>query len=579
MKTAMISRLSFVLVLVTVLAACAPATPQSSQTTGTGGQAPQQPAAAVPKTITIGLDEDIKNFWDSVTLGGGSGARELTNIFNAHLVAITNDGSPTPRLLAELPAFENGSWRVLPDGKMETTYKLRSNAFWHDGTPFTANDLAFSLQVNKDPEISNSNQDAMRLVERWEVTDPNTVVVTWRETYPFADRMEHRDLYPLPKHLLEQSYQNKDTFLLQPYFNADYVGLGPFKVARWETGSHIDFAAFDQYFMGRPRLDTIRVQFIPDKNTMVANLNAKTIQVMMTFGGIPEFEAMLGVKRSWEASGYGTIVMDPISYRFVEPQQYHNPSPADLKDPRVRQALLHGIDRPTFVNVMFGDLGIVADSWVHPTFGNYRQLQDSIVKYPYDVRRARALLEEAGWRPGSDGVMEKNGQKFNIAVRDQDGETEFLIVAASWKEIGVNATYEFRNAEALRDRQDRTTFSGADISSNPMGVAAVIRKTATNNIGTAENRWTGTNRGGYSNPAWDGLERRMLGALRESERLDLERELLRIYTSDLPLLPLYFRNDMVPVGGGLKGPVANTGVAHRGFITHTWNIHEWEIKA
>ena len=65
---------------------------------------------------------------------------------------------------------------------------------------------------------------------------------------------------------------------------------------------HIDFAAFDNYFLGRPKLDAIRVQFIPDKNTMVANLNAKAIQVMMTLGGIPEFEAMLGVKRDWEAT-------------------------------------------------------------------------------------------------------------------------------------------------------------------------------------------------------------------------------------------------------------------------------------
>ena len=70
----------------------------------------------------------------------------------------------------------------------------------------------------------------------------------------------------------------------------------------------------------------------------------------------------------------------------------------------------------------------------------------------------------------------------------------------------------------------------------------------------------------------------MLGAMDESARLDIEKDLLRIYSTDLPLLPLYFRLDMVPVGGGLKGPVANTGVAHRGFILHTWNVHEGEIR-
>ena len=72
--------------------------------------------------------------------------------------------------------------------------------------------------------------------------------------------------------------------------------------------------------------------------------------------------------------------------------------------------------------------------------------------------------------------------------------------------------------------------------------------------------------------------RRILGALEERTRLELEGELLRVYTTDLPVLPLYFRSDLVPVGGGLKGPVANTGVAHRGFVLHTWNIHEWAMR-
>ena len=574
----MLARFGFIAMVAVVLVACAPTAPSAS--TSGGRDQPASGARQGPKTITIGLDEEIKTLWDSITLGGGSGARELANIFNTHLVAITSDGSPTPRLLRELPSFDNGTWRVLPDGRMETTYKLRSDAVWHDGTPFTANDVAFSFQVNKDPEVSNSNQDTVRLVERWEPTDPTTIVVTWREAYPFADRMEHRDLYPLPKHLLEQSYTQgtKEAFLAQPYFNADFVGLGPFRVNRWESGSHIDFAPFDRYFLGRPKLDTIRVQFIPDQNTMVANLNAKAIQVMMTLGGVPEWEAMMALKRDWEASGYGTVMMDPISYRFVETQKLNSPQPPDIVDPRVRRALLLAIDREALARVAYAEFGLMADSWVHPAFGNYRLLQDAITRYPYDPRQASALLAEVGWRPGADGVLEKGGVKFNLTMRDTDGERDSLIVAANWKEIGIIGTREPRTAAALRDREDRATFTGVEISSNPMGAAAVIRRIASYNIPTAENRWTGTNRGGYSNPAWDELDLRMLGALQERQRIDVERDLLRIYMAELPLMPLYFRSDLVPVGGGLTGPVPNTGVAHRGFILHTWNVHEWDLK-
>ncbi len=570
------TQFSFVSIAVMVLMACAPGAGESTR----GQQDQTAPGARQgTKIISIGMDEEIKTLWDSITLGGGSGARELANIFNQHLVAITSDGSATPRLLTQLPSFDSGTWRVLPDGRMETTYRLRSDVVWHDGTPFTANDVAFSLQVNRDPEVPNSNQDAVRLVDRWEVTDQSTIVVTWRESYPFADRMEHRDLYPLPRHLLEQSYTqgSKEAFLAQPYFNAEYIGLGPFRINRWESGSHIDFAAFDRYFLGRPKLDAIRVQFIPDLNTMLANLNAKAIQVMMTLGGVPEFDAMMAIKRDWEASRYGTVLMDPISYRFAEPQKYHSPQPADLTDPRVRRALLLAIDREPLARTIFGEFGIVADSWVHPTFGNYRLLQDTITRLPHDPRQASALMAEAGWQRGADGVLEKGGMKFNLTMRDTDGERDSLIIASNWKEIGVIGSHEQRTAAALRDREDRATFTGVDISSNPMGAAAVIRRTATYNIPTAQNRWTGTNRGGYSNPAWDELDLRMLNSLQESQRVDVERELLRIAMAELPVMPLYFRWDLVPVGNGLKGPVPNTGVAHRGFILHTWNVHEWEL--
>jgi peptide/nickel transport system substrate-binding protein len=571
------ARFGFVVLVTMVLAACAPGGGSQSG----GGQQNQaaQPARATPKTITIGLDEETKSFWESITLGGGSGSRELADIFNQHLVAIRQDGSPTPRLLTELPSLEKGTWRVFPGGRMETDYKLRSDVFWHDGTPFTANDIAFSLQVNKDAEVPNSNQDAVRLVESWNVTDPTTIMVTWRESYAWPDRMEHRDLYTLPKHLLEQPYTTgtKEAFLALPYWNLEYVGLGPFRVNRWELGSHIDFAAFDKYFLGRPKLDSIRIQFITDQGTMLGNLNAKAIQVMMTLGGIPEFSAMTALKRDWEATGYGTVLMDPISYRFMEPQKYHNPTPSDLTDPRVRRALLLAVNRPELARLAFAEDGVVSNSWVHPNFPYFPQVQDVIPNYPYDTRQASQLLADAGWRPGSDGILEKGGQKFSMTMRDIDGERDSVIIASMWKEVGVLGAYERRTPAALRDREDRATFSGVDVGSNPMGVAAVVRRTATSNLPTAENRWTGTNRGGYSNPAWDALEPKLLAAIDERVRLNVERDLLSIYAAELPLMPLYFRFDMVPVGGGLKGPVPNTGVAHRGFILHTWNVHEWDL--
>ena len=574
----MIHTLRWALPLVVLIAmACSPAAPSRSGSGETGGASGG--SSSGPKSITIGLDEDLSNLWDAIQGGGGTGAREMANIVNAHLVAIQQDGSPTPRLLSELPSFERGTWRVLPDGRMETTYKLRPNVFWHDGTAFSSDDVIFSWQVGRDPEVPNGNQEATRLITRMEATDPNTIIATWESAYPYADRLEHRELYPLPRHLLETSYRGaKESFLNQPFFNQEFVGLGPYRIAKWESGSHMELAAFDKFFLGRPKIDSVRVQFIPDSNTMLANLRARSLNAMVTLGSAPDFEAMMALRREWEADRHGTVIMDPISYRFIEPQQYHNPYPSDLTDPRVRQALHLAVDRPELSRVAFGEFGTVADSWAHPSFTSYPQLKDAVTAYAHDPRRASQLLAEAGWRPGGDGVLEKAGQRFTLTMRDADGERDSVIIASQWKEVGIVGAYEPRNAAALRDRQDRATFTGVEVSSNPMGAAAVTRRSATYNIPTAENRWTGTNRGGYSNPAWDALDQRMLAALDDKTRLDVERDMLRLYTSEPWLLPLYFRNDLVPMGGGLQGIVANTGTSHRGFILHTWNIQDWDVQ-
>lgn len=564
--------IAFVVAL--LVAACAPA---GSGAGGGGTAASQTPTG--PRIVHIGLDEDMKHYWESLTAGGGSGAREMAHLLNQHLAAIDGEGNPHPRLLAELPSQDRGTWRVNADGTMETTWRIRPNIFWHDGTPFTVADLAFSWEVNRDREVPNSNQEAVRLIQRVEEQDAHTAVAYWTQLYAFADRLEHRELFTLPKHLLEKTYrESKEQFLNNSYFSTGYVGLGPFRVTKWEFGSGIEGAAFDQFFLGRPKLDLIRVRFIADNSTMLANLRARELQMMLTLGNGPAYDSMVLLKQEWEAAGYGTMYADPISWLFVEPQKVHNPQPADLTDLRVRQALLHTIDRENLVQATTADSGRVADSWVHPSFKTYGFLEQSMTKYPYDLRRASELFSQAGWRPGSDGVLEKNGQRFAPQARSRGVEREGLIVLDSWKRAGVAGEVEAFPDQMLRDTQARATFTGFDITSNPMGAAAASRRFAGYNIPTAENRWVGTNRGGFTHTEWDDLDRRVSLALDDRVRLELEKDLVRIFTAELPVLPLTYKFDTVPIGGGLTGVQPVTNVAHRGFILHTWNSHEWDVR-
>jgi peptide/nickel transport system substrate-binding protein len=319
--------------------------------------------------------------------------------------------------------------------------------------PFTANDLLFSYQVFRDPELPNSQQGVVKLMAGMEVVDATTVVVRWAGTYPYADRIELRELLVLPAHILQSVYQeDRQQFLAHPYFNAaDYVGLGPFRMVAWEGGSHLELAAYDQFFLGRPRLDRIRVLFIPDSNTLIANLKAGT--VLATFGSKKlDRDLLRTLRREWQERGEGTVVGMPSNYKFAEVQKFYSPQPSDLVDVRVRRALLHALDREELARAVWEDRALVADSWVNPTFTRYAELRDAISRYPYDPRRATALLEEVGWERGPDGLARKGGNAFAIKIRDMEGEKQPLIVADYWKAIGVAGSYEYESPTQLQDR-------------------------------------------------------------------------------------------------------------------------------
>jgi peptide/nickel transport system substrate-binding protein len=220
----------------------------------------------------------------------------------------------------------------------------------------------------------------------------------------------------------------------------------------------------------------------------------------------------------------------------------------------------------------------VADSWVHPKFPYFPQVEPALTRHTYDQRRASALLAEAGWQKGPDGLVAKGAEKFNVQIRYRDNETEATIIREAWKQLGVEGQLEHLSDQMLRDHAGRAQFSGFDVSNNPMGGLSAIRRLESVAVPTADNRWSGTNRGGYTNPAFDAVGDRFRVALEESQRVDLEKELVRIFSQDVPLLPLYYEIQSVPVGGGLTGVQSIIGIAHTGHVMHTWNVHEWDLQ-
>ena len=209
-------------------------------------------------------------------LDAGTSPYVPRRLFNATLALVDDKAIHRPGWQKRFPSsipIAGGCSRT--DG-METTYRLKPNLTWHDGTPLTAEDFVFSWRMYSPPELGHANRPPMPNMDEVLAPDPRTVVVRWNSPYPGADSISTRDqeLPPLPRHLLGAAFerQSMESFVTQSFWTRDYVGVGPYRVAQWEPGAFIEAAAFDNYALGRPKIDRIRLIFINDANTALANL-------------------------------------------------------------------------------------------------------------------------------------------------------------------------------------------------------------------------------------------------------------------------------------------------------------------
>jgi peptide/nickel transport system substrate-binding protein len=555
-----------------ILLATSCASPSSPSAPSRSGDTARQPAA--PKIITIGILREPNSFHPDLNQGTGAqgGNTQPLLIPHNYLVVQNDRGLFQPQLAAEQIAIERGTWQLNADGTMETTWKLRPNVRWHDGTPFTADDLLFSFTVYKDPAIPAAAGRALGLMTSATAPDAQTFVVRWSSPYVRAD--EAQGLIPMPRHLLEDNYRNdKTNFASSPRFTSEFVGLGPYRLVSWEGGVHMEFARFDDYFMGRPPLDRVVVRFLADANTMVANILSGAVDVLLPIG--VDLEAALELKRRWEGTGNQVTSESSGRLRHLEIQhraEYEQPKNGFTRT-GVRQAFYHAIDRRTLAGIMAGSPTALADSWFPPNHALRSQVEASIPQFPYDPGRAQQLLTEAGWSRGADGVLvhQATGERFEVLLHGSAStrtEREQHIIADGWKAVGAQVNQLIIAAALANDREYRSTLSGAGLIGVGYDAYYTDRLHSSFITGPA-NRWTGANRGGYSNPRVDALLDRLVVTIPPMERLELHKDLLREQMGDVAVMPLYWDIDPVLFVNGVRKVGGNAGV-------NTWNMFEWD---
>ncbi len=417
--------------------------------------------------------------------------------------------------LAPIPVLAE-SWQVAPDG-LTYTFKLRQNVKWHDGKPFTAEDVVFSFNEFM-PQVHSRSKPTFERVKTVAV-DPHTVRLELKEPYaPLIRSFDTLSAPIMPAHL----YKGTD-FRANP-INQTPVGTGPFKFKEWKKGEYIHLVRNDSYWQaGKPHLDAIYYRFIPDSASRALALETGQVQLaaqtdiefvdVARLGKIP---GLVVTTKGWEWNS---------TISWIELNNRRKP----FDDPRFRRAILHALDREFIrTNIFFG-LAKVATGPLHSSSPFY---DPNVPLYPFDTAKATALLDEMGLKPDGSGVRARV-KLLGLPYGELWNRLSEYIRQALGK-VGIQVTLESSDVAGWGNRfanwdYDMTTTFLSMLADPALGVS---RTYLTSNIRKGV---LFTNTSGYSNPEVDALFAKAAGSTDEGQRKQLYSQIQKIVAGEAPI--------------------------------------------
>ncbi|HEY3115337.1 MAG TPA: ABC transporter substrate-binding protein [Chloroflexota bacterium] len=556
------------------IVACSPS-PNRSNPTSAEPTAATQPA----RTFVTAVATEPKTLGARI-IGQPAVALALTRrIVNADLALVDTQSNFHPYLAEALPRLNTDSWKVFPDGKMETTYRLKPNLVWHDGTLLTADAFVFSWEIYSTPDFGQASSMPIKVIADVTAPDSQTVLIRWTQPYAAAGALQSLGtsgpfgLPALGRHILSPSLESGPQALINhPYWTTSYVGLGPYKLDRWEPGAFMEASAFDRHALGPPKIQRITIRFLPDANQALASMLAGEVQMATDRAiGIPQITSFTQQRPPGPA-----IVIHNLNPWLAGHFQGRRSfvSPVALYDVRVRQALAHAVDRAAINDALFEGLLPIADSLFPPTSDLGRAADAAVTKYPFDRGRSAQFMADAGFIKSADGFFASpSGEKFSAEIRTDTPSFVDIqtAMAGGWRQAGFGFTELVVPAAQSQDPQVKATYPGILLSSNSSGEIG-LNSIGTANIPIAENQWRGAAWDGYSSPAIDRLIAAFSEALEPVQRNKAAADFARQYSADVPAISLFFPVTQWVFTDEMKG--IRAGQSENNVA---WNIHEWDF--
>jgi peptide/nickel transport system substrate-binding protein len=529
-------------------------------------------------------------FWQAPTLlnphfAVGTKDQEGSRIFYEPLAAWDPDGNLVPVLAAEIPEIENGG--VAPDG-MSVTWKLKKDVAWHDGRPFTADDVVFNWEYAADPATAASTIGSYQNVTV-EKLDPLTVRLRFKKPTPFwADAFVGANGMIIPKHLFDP-YKGANSRAAPSDLKP--VGTGPYRFVEFKPGDLVRGERDPSYHVAdRPYFDTIEMKGGGDA-VSAARAVIQTGEYDYAWNMQVEDEILVKLESAANARGRIEIVpsgaIEHIQINSTDPWTEVDGERSSVKtrhplfsDPAVRQALALLVDRAAVQTHIYGRIGIATGNYVN----NPSRFVSKNTNWEFNIDKANELLDQAGWKRGPDGIRVKDGKRlkllFQSSINAPRQKTQAIVKQACQKagiemELkSVTASVYFSSDVANPDTYAKF-YSDIQMYNVNMGAPdpeLFMRRFVSWEVAGKDNKWQGRNIPRWRSDAYDDAFRAAEAELDPVKRAALFIKMNDMVVQDPVAIPVVYRPIAAAISHKLRATLS-------GWDNTFWNLKDWYREA
>ena len=514
------------------LARTSPAKPTGRVIVGLG----QEPTVFNPLMVHIEVDDGVH-----------------FSVFDA-LFRIDPQGVIQPNLAVEVPDQKNGG--ISEDG-LKWRIRLRDDVRWHDGTPFSAEDVKFTLELITNPNFRSWRTAGHALVRDVTVISPTEI--SWRMEEPFAPYLSFlTETFIVPKHILEKEANPNNAA-----FNQAPVGTGPFKWGQRVPGDHLELVANPNYFGEGPHIERLVFKYIPDLTVLYTQFKSGDVDLV----GQP----YITPDHYGEAKTLPNRVVTLVPRTSFE-SFYLNLERPQFKELAVREALYAAIDKEAIIQGLYYGVPTPTETFM-PRQSFF--FNANLPLHQFDVNRAGKILDQAGWAKGADGIRAKNGVRLSFTNSTTSGDPlreqvqQFL--QQTFAQLGVEMKISNLPAAVMwGEFWTQSQFDSVIVGSSYLIGADpdVTNRLHSRSIAVKGGR--GSNNAQYTNPEVDALLDKGARTFDSEARRAIYSRVQELVRRDLPFLPLYQSNAVEGLKKGINGFVPNGNTR-----TESWNALAW----